>query len=179
MKLQIFTTGGTIDKVYFDALSLFETGSPVVVGILANANVNFDYSIDSILQKDSLDITELDRKMIIDRVSCCNADRILLSHGTDTMCETATALEAIRDKTIVMVGSMQPAVLNQSDATFNIGFAVACAQILPAGVYIAMSGIVIPSGKARKNRALQRFEFVTNSTLENKGVGNYGYSKEE
>jgi L-asparaginase len=158
MLLQIFTTGGTIDKVYFDALSEFQIGEPMVGQILSDAGVSFDYAIESLMKKDSLEITDGDREQILAKVLASNADRILITHGTDTMAQTAEVLNAATDKTIVLTGAMQPARFRDTDAIFNIGCAIGVLQSQPAGVYLAMNGQVFEAGKVQKNRDAQRFE---------------------
>lgn len=158
MKLQIFTTGGTIDKVYFDAKSEFEVGEPVVGRILNDAGVTFEFDIAEILKKDSLDLDDQDRARIHAAVAGCDSERILITHGTDTMVETGKALQDIPGKTIVMTGSLNPARFQNSDAVFNIGCAIGAVQTLPHGVYIAMSGRIFQAGKVRKNREQNRFE---------------------
>ena len=157
-EIKIFTTGGTIDKIYFDQKSEFQIGDPQISELLQEANVTFDYSVESILLKDSLEITDQDRQNIAKVVYIDEHDRILITHGTDTMIETAKALVDISNKTIVLVGSMQPARLRYSDAIFNIGYAVAAAQLLPVGIYIAMNGKIFDPLKAKKNVAMNRFE---------------------
>jgi L-asparaginase len=160
MKIKIFTTGGTIDKVYFDAKSEFEVGPPQVSELLADANVTFEFEIESILRKDSLDMTDADRAFIRERVAADAAARIIVTHGTDTMILTALALKGIPRKTIVLTGSMQPARLRVTDAGFNLGTAVVAAQILPTGIYIAMNGRVFNPDTTRKNVAVNRFEEI-------------------
>ena len=156
-RIHIFTTGGTIDKVYFDALSEFQVGETALDSILREANVAIDYDLTSLMKKDSLELTDLDRKAIHAAVSASPADMILITHGTDTMAQTARSLMNIEGKTIVLTGAMQPARLRSTDAIFNVGFALAAAQLQPAGVYIAMNGRVIPADRARKDRDAGRF----------------------
>ena len=158
MKIKFFTTGGTIDKVYFDAKSEFEVGSPQVSELLNDANVTFEHEIESILRKDSLDMTDADRALVRDRIAADPATNIVVTHGTDTMIQTARALKGIPGKTIVLTGSMQPARLRITDAAFNLGTAVAAAQTLPPGVYIAMNGKIFDPDTSRKNVASHRFE---------------------
>lgn len=158
--IKIFTTGGTIDKTYFDARSEYEVGDPQIVGILREANVAVPYDIEILLRKDSLDLTEEDRALIHDRVAAEPAGRVLITHGTDTMVETARVLRDVPGKTIVLVGSLSPAKFKHSDAEFNIGFAMAAVQALPPGVYIAMNGLILTPEHARKNRERNRFEEV-------------------
>lgn len=163
MKIKILTTGGTIDKIYFDARSEFQVGEPQIGELLREANVSFDFTVASILKKDSLDMTNDDRGLIRRQVRDDDCDRILISHGTDTMVVTANALLGIEGKTVVLTGSMQPARLRVSDAIFNIGFAIAAVQLLDAGVYIAMNGRVFDPRTARKNIERHRFEQVESS----------------
>ncbi|NNC54655.1 MAG: asparaginase [Pseudomonadales bacterium] len=158
--MKILTTGGTIDKIYFDANSEFQVGEPQIVRLLQEANVSFAYDVESIMRKDSLDMTDADRALIAQRVADTRDDQIVITHGTDTMVDTATALLPIHGKTIVLTGAMQPARLQSSDAVFNIGCAVTAAQMLPAGIYIAMHGRVFDPARTRKNLSAQRFEAV-------------------
>ncbi|GAB5534764.1 MAG: asparaginase domain-containing protein [Rubricoccaceae bacterium] len=162
MDLHILTTGGTIDKVYFDAKSTFQVGQPLVSEILDAAGVVLEYEVEVLFQKDSLELTDADRQLVIDRVQNSPAQRILITHGTDTMTETASAvsnaLGADSDRTIVFVGSLTPARFKASDAEFNVGFAAAAAQILSPGVYVAMNGHVFDATSVRKNRTQNRFE---------------------
>jgi len=158
MKIKFFATGGTIDKVYFDAKSEFEVGSPQVSELLNDANVTFEHEIESVLRKDSLDMTDADRALVRDRIAADPATRIVVTHGTDTIIQTARALKSIAGKTIVLTGSMQPARLRVTDAAFNLGTAVAAAQTLPPGVYIAMNGKIFDPDTSRKNVASHRFE---------------------
>ena len=160
MKLKFFTTGGTIDKVYFDAKSEFEVGPPQVAELLTDANATFEYEVESVLRKYSLDMTEADRALIRERVSADPAAHIIVTHGTDTMILTALALKNIPGKTIVLTGSMQPARLRVTDAGFNLGTAVAAVQTLPPGVYLAMNGQIFNPDHSRKNVAGHRFEAV-------------------
>jgi L-asparaginase len=160
MKIKFFTTGGTIDKVYFDANSEFEVGPPQVLEVVKDANVGFEYEIESILRKDSLDLTEADRTLIRHHVEQEPCRLIVVTPGTDTMIETAKALLGIPAKTVVLTGSLQPARFRVTDAVFNIGSAIGAVQSLPAGVYIAMNGRIFDPKRARKNRQQNRFEEV-------------------
>jgi len=163
MTVSIYTLGGTIDKVYFDQQSAFEIGEPTVGQILAEANVTVDYTIQALLHKDSLDMTAADRQFVVAKVSADPCDQIVVTHGTDTMIDTALALSSIAGKVIVLTGAMQPARFRTSDATFNIGAAITAVQILPAGVYIAMNGRIFRPERTRKNRKLNRFEPIAAS----------------
>ena len=156
--LEIFTTGGTIDKVYFDAKSTFEVGDPQIEEVLREANLSIDYQLTSLMRKDSLELTDADRSMIRAAVEKTPSQQIVITHGTDTMINTANNLNDIPGKTIVLTGAMQPARFRFTDAVFNIASAMMAAQILPAGVYIAMNGRIFDPLTARKNVALNRFE---------------------
>jgi len=155
--LHVFTTGGTIDKVYFDALSEFQVGESPLDAILREANVGIEYELTSLMRKDSLELTDTDRDAIHAAVSGSDAVHILITHGTDTMAETAERLRGIEGKTIILTGAMQPARLRSTDAIFNVGFALAAAQLQSPGVYIAMNGRVFPAGHVRKDRAAGQF----------------------
>jgi L-asparaginase len=158
--LQIFSCGGTIDKLYFDAKSEYEVGDPQVLTIFQEANVTFRYSIQSLMQKDSLEMNDEDRHFVRQTVEKCPWRLILITHGTDKMPDTARALLGIPGKTIVLTGSMTPARFQRSDAEFNIGCAVGAVMCSPPGVYVAMNGRVFPADRVRKNRDKARFELV-------------------
>ena len=157
-KIAILTTGGTIDKIYFDEKSQFSVGEPQIGQLLGEANITFEYEVRQLMRKDSLEINDDDRSLIRDAVKREELDRILITHGTDTMVQTANALGDIKDKTVVFVGSMQPARLRVSDAFFNVGYAIAALQLLSPGVYIAMNGHIFNPRETHKNVALNRFE---------------------
>jgi L-asparaginase len=158
MHIQIFCCGGTIDKVYFDANSEFEVGEPEIEAIFRDARVTFDFQIESLMRKDSLEMTDADRELVRRCVSACPHDLILITHGTDTMAETARALAGIPSKVIVLTGSMTPARFRVTDAVFNIGCAVGALQSRPPGVYIAINGRVLPGDRAYKNPEKGIFE---------------------
>jgi len=158
VKIKILTTGGTFDKIYFDAKSEFHIGDPIASALLEEANVAFDYEVESILRKDSLEMDDNDRNQVRAQVESEQHSKILIIHGTDSMVETARCLLDIADKTIVLFGSMQPARMRYSDAMYNLGVATAAVQLLPAGVYLAMNGQVLDPCNARKNLDLGRFE---------------------
>ncbi len=157
-KLQIFTTGGTLDKIYFDALSEFQIGDPVVGPILESMNVGFEFCVDELMRLDSLDMTDEHRQIIQQRVSDSDAEYILIMHGTDGMVETAGWLGEIANKKIIFTGAMQPAAFTDTDAVFNIGCAVGAIQVVEDGVYIVMNGQVFAADRVVKNRAGQCFE---------------------
>lgn len=159
-KIRVLAAGGTIDKVYFDAKSDYEIGEPQAGMILHEAGVTFDFTVESVLRKDSNDMTDEDRQLVRERVLAAEENYILITHGTDTMTTTAAQLMDVHDKVIVFTGSMVPARFRHNDALFNLGCAVGGLQALPPGVYIAMSGRLFPADKVRKNRAAGRFEAV-------------------
>ena len=156
--LLIITTGGTIDKIYFDDKSDYQIGEPQISQILNGIQVAFDFNVTALMRKDSLHLDDADRKLIHDAIAASDCEHVLVTHGTDTMVETARALDDIGNKTIVLVGSLNPARFRDSDAVFNIGCAVGAVQSLPHGVYIAMNGKVWKPDEVRKNRGANRFE---------------------
>ncbi len=157
MKIKFFAVGGTIDKVYFDALSKYEIGESNINDILKDARVNFKSDVSSIFKKDSLDMTDQDRSAVYKIVKNDTYDKIIITHGTDTMIETAKVLETIKNKTIVLTGAMEPAKFRSSDAVFNLGSAVAAVQTLQHGVYIVISGRVFKPDNVKKDRTLKMF----------------------
>jgi L-asparaginase len=160
MEITFITTGGTIDKVYFDAKSAFEVGESVVEHVLRQGEVGFEYEIRQLMRKDSLDLTDEDRRRIRAEVEATRATRVVITHGTDTMTETAKVLSGVAGKTIVLTGSLSPARFQSSDADFNIGLAVAAVQCLGPGRYIAMNGRIFDADRVRKNREANRFESI-------------------
>jgi L-asparaginase len=153
----VVTTGGTIDKVYFDARSEFEVGRSLVGDLLAQAHVHAAYEIVEVMRKDSLDMTAADRALIRNAIAQRPHRRVVVTHGTDTLVETAAVLTALRDRTIVLTGALSPARFANTDAAFNVGMAFAAVQTLPAGVYLAMNGQVFAAGAVRKDRDANRF----------------------
>jgi len=160
MQLEIFTTGGTIDKVYFDAKSKFEVGEPQILEVLREANLSIDYQVTPLMRKDSLELTDQDRELVRKSVEASTSTRIVITHGTDTMTATARALTEITGKTIVLTGAMQPARFRFTDAVFNIASAMMAAQTLAEGVYIAMNGQLFDPERTRKNVEMNRFEAI-------------------
>lgn len=156
--IKVFTTGGTIDKIYFDARSDYEVGDPQVREILRDVGATVEVELETLMRKDSLDLTDADRALIAEHVRAESCPRILITHGTDTMVETARALGGTGGKTVVFVGSLSPARFKGTDAEFNIGFAVAAVQLLPPGIFVAMNGRVFRADDVRKNRTANRFE---------------------
>jgi L-asparaginase len=157
-RLLIITTGGTIDKIYFDDKSDYQIGESQISQILRAMNVSFEIEVNEVLRKDSLHMGPQDRLLVREAVQQSDIRHILITHGTDTMVETANALQGLGDRTIVLTGSLNPARFRDSDAVFNIGCAVGAVQCLPPGVYIAMNGKVWNPARVRKNREANRFE---------------------
>lgn len=159
-KILILTTGGTIDKIYFDAKSAYEVGPPSIERLLSELNLAIGYRTKSLMRKDSLELTEADRQIIQKAVEKADEEKIIITHGTDTMVETARFLHSAAGKTIVLTGSLEPALFTTSDALFNIGCSMAAVQTLPPGVYIAMNGTLFDCMNVRKNRKKNRFELI-------------------
>ena len=153
----VLTTGGTIDKLYFDALSRYQVGESVIARLLELGRVTHPFRLAELMRKDSLDLDDADRAAIAAKVGEAEERRIVITHGTDTMTVTAKALAAIRGRTIVLVGALAPARFSDSDAPFNLGMAFAAAQVAPPGVYITMNGSVFPALGVAKDRAKGAF----------------------
>lgn len=153
----VLTTGGTIDKIYFDALSDYKVGESVVAKLLQIGGVRRPFRIEEVTRKDSLELEDRDRALIRERVVAAPESHIVITHGTDTMTDTASALDGITGKTIVLVGALAPARFGESDASFNLGMAFATAQIASPGVYISMSGSVFRADQVVKDRAKGAF----------------------
>ncbi len=153
----VLTTGGTIDKIYFDALSDYKVGESVVAKLLQIGGVKRPFRIEEVTRKDSLELDDTDRTLIRERVITAPESHIVITHGTDTMTETAKALEGVKGKTIVLVGALAPARFGESDASFNLGMAFATAQIADPGIYISMSGSVFRADQVVKDRSKGAF----------------------
>lgn len=161
MKILFVQTGGSIDKDYptgeDDHGYTFVITTPAYKRVLNNIRPSFDYETLTVLQKDSLDITDEDRQKILEACKGSPIDKIIVTHGTDTMLKTAELLSQIQDKTIVITGSMSPELFKNTDADFNIGTAVGSLSVLKPGVYIAMNGLVLPWDKIVFNDESKRF----------------------
>ena len=153
MEITFITTGGSIDKDYPKVTGgyAFELGEPAVKRILKKYKLNFKYEIISVIQKDSLDITEADRESILNACRKTSSDKIIITHGTDTMLETAERVSEINDKTIVITGATKPERFKESDAEFNLGCAVGAISELSSGIYIVMNGGVYPWDRCRRD----------------------------
>jgi len=159
--IRIFVTGGTFDKEYNELTGKLEFNDTHVSEMLQLGRCDAKVKVSTLMMLDSLDMTDADRRLILDHCSRCDEDRIIITHGTDTMELTARVLgEQILDKTIVLTGAMVPYQFGSSDGLFNLGSAIAFAQTLPKGVFITMNGRYFPWDRVRKNRTIGRFEEV-------------------
>ncbi|MEL0209281.1 MAG: asparaginase domain-containing protein [Novosphingobium sp.] len=153
----VLTTGGTIDKAYFDALSEYQIVESGIPDLIAQARVALPFRVMELMRKDSLELTDADRALIAAAVREAPESHVVITHGTDTMTETAKALSDVAGKTIVLTGALSPARFAETDAPFNLGMAFATAQVAAPGVWIAMSGQVFDGLKVRKDRAAGKF----------------------
>jgi len=157
--IRIFVTGGTFDKEYNEIEGTLFFKDTHVTEMLNLGRCKVPFEIRTLMLVDSLEMTETDRQIILDHCRKSKEDRIVITHGTDTMAETAKILgEAKLDKTIVLTGAMIPYKFGSSDGLFNLGSAFAFAQSLPAGVYVAMNGRYFSWDNVRKNRKTGQFE---------------------
>lgn len=149
MNITFIQTGGTIDKAYPRTETThgynFEIGEPAFMEIFKKVTPCFQSEFLSIIKKDSLDFTDEDRQEVYDTVCGVTNDNIIITHGTDTIYQTAEKLSGIANKRVVLTGAMLPAEFSKSDAMFNVGMAIGAVQtILSCGVYIALYGRVVP-----------------------------------
>jgi len=157
MKIHVFCVGGTIDKIYFDAKSKYEVGSPAIAKMLNQIAVNLDIEVTSLMAKDSLEMTDDDRAAIAAAVEKSEANKIIITHGTDTMPDTARSLSGLSGKAVVLTGALAPAIFKDSDAMFNVGGALAAVQAIESGVYIVMNGELFDAMNVRKDVENNRF----------------------
>jgi L-asparaginase len=159
MTIRIFVTGGTFDKTYDEINGRLAFGDSHVTEMLRLGRCRLDVSVRTVMMVDSLDMTEADRALVVHSCRECPEERVVVTHGTDTMVETAHALAAgVQAKTIVLTGAMVPYAFGSSDGLFNLGSALSFAQVLPHGVYVAMNGKYFPWDQVRKNRRTGIFE---------------------
>ena len=150
------TAGGTIDKVYTVSGDL-DPGPSCLPDVLAEGCCEVEFSIVEVLRKDSLEMTVADRNLLRQHVVDAPFDHILITHGTDTIIQTARALVGVPGKTVVLTGAMQPRSFRRSDAAFNVGFALAALSLLPPGVFVAMHGKIFQPDRIRKDRDEGKF----------------------
>jgi L-asparaginase len=161
MSIRIFVTGGTFDKEYNELNGQLFFKDSHIQEILKLGRCKAEVNVRTLMLVDSLEMTDADRKIIIENCRLADEKRIVITHGTDTMTTTAKVLaENIHDKTIVITGAMIPYKFGSSDGLFNLGSALAFAQTLPAGVYIAMNGRYFTWNNCKKNRQTGFFEEV-------------------
>ena len=156
-QITVLTTGGTFDKIYFDAKSKFEIGDSIVGALLTQGVVKHPYEVVEVMRKDSLELRDEDREAIREAVAACSSDLVIITHGTDTMTDTAQFLVNFPSKVIVLTGALSPARFSDTDALFNIGMAFGAVQTLSPGVYIAMNGTIFDALQVRKDRAQNAF----------------------
>ena len=159
MAIRIFITGGTFDKEYNELNGELYFKDTHMSELLEKGRSKVPVEIRTLMMIDSLEMTASDRTLILEQCRHAAEDRIVITHGTDTLVETARTLEAgIRDKTIVLTGAMVPYMFGSSDGLFNLGSALSFVQALPPGVYVAMNGRCFPLDRVRKNRKTGVFE---------------------
>jgi len=163
MKTRILVTGGTFDKQYDELTGRLFFKETHVPAMLQRGRCRLDVTVEPIMMIDSLDLDERGRAIIVDRCRKSAENAIVITHGTDTMVETAAALAraGLSDRTIVLTGAMVPYAFGSSDGLFNLGSALSFAQVLPPGVYVAMNGQYFPWDGVRKNRETGVFEATT------------------
>ena len=161
MTIRIFVTGGTFDKDYDEIHGRLFFKDTHVGEMLKLGRSRVEVSVRTLMMIDSLDMTDADRQLIVSNCRQCDELRIVITHGTDTMVDTARALAAAAiGKTIVLTGAMIPYAFGSSDGLFNLGSALSFAQVLPPGIYVAMNGMAFSWDRVRKNRQTGVFEGV-------------------
>ena len=161
MAIRILVTGGTFDKEYDELTGRLYFKDTHVAEMLRLGRSRVEVTIRTVMMVDSLEMTGADRALIVQNCAQSPEDRIVITHGTDTMTDTAAAIaHAISGKTIVLTGAMIPYAFGSSDGLFNLGSALSFAQVLPPGVYIAMNGKSFPWDRVQKNRERGEFEEI-------------------
>jgi L-asparaginase len=157
--IRVFVTGGTFDKEYDELSGRLFFKDTHLHEMLRIGRSRVPVAVDTLMMIDSLDMTDADRRLVVERCTSCPEERIVVTHGTDTMAETARALHAAGlAKTVVLTGAMIPYTFGSSDGLFNLGSALSFAQVLAPGVYVAMNGRVFEGHRVRKNREAGVFE---------------------
>jgi len=161
MTVRIFITGGTFDKEYNEITGQLYFNDTHLHDLLDMGRNKVPVEIRTLMMVDSLEMTDHDRDLIAHQCNQCEEDKIVITHGTDTMSDTAKMLaQKVKDKTIILTGAMIPIKFGSSDGLFNLGSALAFAQTLPAGVYVAMNGRYFTWDNVRKNKQTEMFEEV-------------------
>ena len=159
MQIRVLVTGGTFDKEYDELTGKLFFRDTHVEEMLRRGRSRLELAIETVMMIDSLDMSDADRGLVVDACRGAEEDRIVVTHGTDTMAETARTLHAAGlAKTVVLTGAMVPYAFGSSDGLFNLGSALSFAQVLPPGVYVAMNGRCFPGDRVRKNRESGIFE---------------------
>ena len=159
--IRVLVTGGTFDKEYDELTGRLYFKETHLPEMLRLGRARLEVRVETLMMVDSLDMTDADRARIVDRCRSAPEARLVVTHGTDTMAETARALAAgVPEKTVVLTGAMIPWAFGSSDGLFNLGGALSLAQVLPAGAWVAMNGRVFPAGRVRKNRETGVFEEI-------------------
>jgi L-asparaginase len=159
--VRIFVTGGTFDKTYDEIRGVLSFAETHLTEMLRLGRSRVDVAVRTLMMVDSLEMTDADRQLIAGECLHCPESRIVVTHGTDTMVETARAIaDGVTGKTVVLTGAMIPYAFGSSDGLFNLGSALSFAQVLPAGVYIAMNGQHFAWDNVRKDRETGVFENV-------------------
>jgi L-asparaginase len=159
MAIRVFVTGGTFDKDYDEVRGVLSFGETHLPEMLELGRCRLDVSVRTLMMIDSLEMTDADRALVVEQCRRAEETQIVITHGTDTMVETARALaQGVEGKTVVLTGAMIPYAFGSSDGLFNLGSALSFAQTLPAGVYIAMNGRCFTWDNVRKNRDAGIFE---------------------
>lgn len=163
-RIRLLITGGTFDKQYDELTGTLAFRETNVSQVLARGRCRLDLAVEVLMLKDSLDLTDADRERIVRAAADCAESQVVLTHGTDTMVQTAAVLAAgVSGKSIVITGAMIPFAFGSSDGLFNLGSALSFVQVLPPGVYVAMNGRCFPWDNVRKNREEGVFERVRKS----------------
>jgi L-asparaginase len=161
MQIRILITGGTFDKEYDEISGRLYFKDTHVPEMLRLGRCRLDVQLRTIMMIDSLEMTDSDRKLIVDHCKKAKEDKIVVTHGTDTMVETAQVLaKEVSGKTVVLTGAMIPYAFGSSDGLFNLGSALSFVQALPHGIYIAMNGKCFSWDKVQKNRDRGEFEEI-------------------
>lgn len=163
MKIRVLLTGGTIDKHYNESNGNMEFADSHISAILEQGRNRSDLQIDTVMFKDSLEMIDHDRKLIANSCANCFEEKILITHGTDTMIQTANHIvknkpQLVENKCIVFVGAMIPYEISYSDSAFNVGFALGALNSLDNGIYIAMNGKIFTANNVKKNLSLGEFQ---------------------
>jgi L-asparaginase len=161
MSIRIFITGGTFDKEYNELTGKLYFNDSHVSDLLEMGRCHVPVQVRTLMMVDSLEMTDEDRQMIVHNCLHCEEEHIVITHGTDTMSDTALQIaEKVKNKTVVLTGAMIPIKFGSSDGLFNLGGAVAFAQALPHGVYVAMNGRYFKAGHVKKNKETGKFEEI-------------------